>query len=166
VRRTAAADLLLLPSSLGAVALLALNDHLLKGHFAGFWTGKLSDFAGLYFFPFFLLALVVTVWPAAGSNAGSTRSLGVACLLTALVFSAINISPAASGLCERVVTEIWQLFGVARRVHHIADAEDLMALPMALLAYLVGAEHLAHFNTAWPRAGTLRRPCTSRPRRT
>ena len=37
-----------------AVAVLVSNDHVLKQHFPGLITGKLSDFAGLFFFPLFL----------------------------------------------------------------------------------------------------------------
>ncbi len=45
---------LLHPVSLASMALLGLNDHVLKGLFPGLITGKLSDFAGLVFFPLVL----------------------------------------------------------------------------------------------------------------
>src|SRR5690242_17575868 len=35
------------PLVLGAVAVLILNDHLLKARWPSWWTGKLSDVAGL-----------------------------------------------------------------------------------------------------------------------
>ena len=35
------------PFFLLAIALLALNDHVLKQRYPGWWTGKLSDFAGV-----------------------------------------------------------------------------------------------------------------------
>lgn len=38
---------------LGAVALLLLNDFVLKAALHNWFTGKLSDFAGLFFFPLF-----------------------------------------------------------------------------------------------------------------
>jgi len=148
VSATKAEDLVLMPSSLGALALLALNDHVLKGLAPGLLTGKLSDFAGLYFFPFFLLAVAATVVPAAGSP----RSLGVVSLLTALVFSCINLSPAASYLYECIVADIWQLFGRARPIRHVADAEDLIALPMVLVAYLVGTCNLSPPSAKAPRS--------------
>ena len=37
-----------------AVLILVLNDWYLKYHYTGWFTGKLSDFAGLFAFPFFL----------------------------------------------------------------------------------------------------------------
>ena len=45
------------PLPLFAVAVMALNDHVLKAEFGGRWTGKLSDAASLVFFP----ALVAVV---------------------------------------------------------------------------------------------------------
>jgi hypothetical protein len=133
-----AENLVLLPSSLAAVALLALNDHVLKAQVPGFWTGKLSDLAGLYFFPFFLLSVVATVLPMARSK----RGLAVACVVTALVFSCVNLSQAGSDLYEHVVAHIWRWFGTTRTVRHVADAEDLATLPMVAAAYWVGAAHL------------------------
>lgn len=35
------------------LSILLLNDLYLKGHFNNLWTGKLSDFAGLFIFPIF-----------------------------------------------------------------------------------------------------------------
>lgn len=50
------------PLVLTAVFLVAVNDHILKQSvLAGAVTGKLSDFAGLFFFPFLLLDLLSLV---------------------------------------------------------------------------------------------------------
>ena len=46
------------PSFVIAVGLLILNDHLLKVAVGSSWTGKLSDFAGLFAFPVFCCALL------------------------------------------------------------------------------------------------------------
>ena len=48
---------LLHPLVLGAVALLLLNDHVFKARWPSWWTGKLSDVAGLVMFPLVLQAL-------------------------------------------------------------------------------------------------------------
>lgn len=42
------------PSTLLSIGLLLLNDHVLKAQIPSAFTGKLSDFAGLFFFPFLL----------------------------------------------------------------------------------------------------------------
>ncbi|MGE3619746.1 MAG: hypothetical protein AB7L84_04705 [Acidimicrobiia bacterium] len=57
---------------LGAVVLV-LNDHVLKGRFPGWWTGKLSDFAGLAVVGAILTAIL-----------GPRRGLAVASATTAL----------------------------------------------------------------------------------
>ena len=49
------------PRALGAMMLLLTNDHLLKGLAPGLVTGKLSDLAGIYFFPLLLAALLSTL---------------------------------------------------------------------------------------------------------
>jgi len=48
-------------SSIFAVAVLVINDHILKVWSPSWITGKLSDFAGLYFIPFVLLAAIFAI---------------------------------------------------------------------------------------------------------
>ena len=50
--RSRAVAALVHPASLIALGLLIVNDQVLKGLAPGWFTGKLSDFAGLFFFPF------------------------------------------------------------------------------------------------------------------
>ena len=45
------------PIVLTALALTAVNDHYLKYAYPNFLTGKISDFAGLFFFPLLLYGL-------------------------------------------------------------------------------------------------------------
>jgi len=44
------------PATLISISLLLFNDHVLKIAAPSPLTGKLSDFAGLFFFPFLLAA--------------------------------------------------------------------------------------------------------------
>jgi hypothetical protein len=46
------------PLTVTCILVLLLNDHLLKGTIPSILTGKLSDFAGLFFFPFLFAALL------------------------------------------------------------------------------------------------------------
>src|SRR3990170_5839611 len=46
------------PLTLACIGLLLVNDHFLKRLYPSTLTGKLSDFAGLFFFPFLLTALL------------------------------------------------------------------------------------------------------------
>ena len=41
---------------IASLVMTALNDHFLKQKFHNFTTGKISDFCGLFYFPFFLYA--------------------------------------------------------------------------------------------------------------
>jgi hypothetical protein len=51
------------PATLAAMAVLLLNDHLLRRLWPSWWTGKLGDFAWLYFMPFAAAALFALVLP-------------------------------------------------------------------------------------------------------
>lgn len=52
------AEILASPTFVAAVLLLVVNDWILKAAYGSWWTGKLSDFAGLYAFPLFWSALL------------------------------------------------------------------------------------------------------------
>jgi hypothetical protein len=136
------------PAALLAIALLAINDHLLKAAWPGWWTGKLSDFAGLAFFPLLVAA--------AGELAGlwrSPRQVVVATIaITAAVgvgFALVKLSPAAgdlyrvglAGLQWPVRAAIALVRGghapALGRVHLTADPTDLIALPALLMPVLL-----------------------------
>src|SRR5438045_2459919 len=80
-----AADALLEPTPLAAIALLLLNDHALKARWPGVVTGKLSDAAGLVFFPLLLRVVVVAVAP----RVAPARALLGCAVATAVVFAAV-----------------------------------------------------------------------------
>src|SRR5512138_134848 len=44
------------PATVSSILLLLINDHVLKTVSPSWLTGKLSDFAGLFFFPFIVAA--------------------------------------------------------------------------------------------------------------
>jgi len=90
-RRT---PLLLHPVPLGAIVLLVVNDHVLKARGPGFVTGKLSDVAGLVFFPLFLDAL-----PGL-RDADPTRRLRGCVAVTVVVFTAVKTWAPATTLYE------------------------------------------------------------------
>lgn len=106
-------------SWIAALALLALNDHWLKGAgiLPGWLTGKLSDFAGLYVAPALLAALLRTRSPAGL----------VACHAAVLaVFAAINLDPR----CAALLASALGVLGFEWRI--VTDAADLIALPALL----------------------------------
>ncbi|WP_434381180.1 hypothetical protein [Melittangium boletus] len=139
------------PLVLGAVALLILNDHWFKAAWPSWWTGKLSDVAGLAMFPLLLQALweqVATRRDAAFHP--SRRVLGVCVVLTALCFAAIKLFPLAAmgwrwglGALQWPFRGLWALLsgrslpGVSP-VRHTMDVTDLLTLPAVLVSLGLG----------------------------
>ena len=114
------------PVPLSAVALMAVNDHYLKYEYANWWTGKLSDFAGVFFFPLFLTAVILL-----GVRRWQMREvLPYAILATDIGFAAIKIWPAAARIAEVFLGSV----GFPSRI--ISDPTDLWALTMNPLTYL------------------------------
>ena len=106
------------PVSLGALGLLLLNDHYLKATYPSAFTGKLSDFAGLVFFPF-LVAIVL----APLAKKAASRWVGrTAIALTGVWFIAIKTSTVAASATESLV----EVFLSGSRI--IVDPTDLVAL--------------------------------------
>jgi hypothetical protein len=108
------------PLPLFAVALVALNDHVLKGSglLPPALTGKISDFAGLFFFPLLLLALVEIALERTRYRPPRTGVLALAVLVTATGFCLVKLVPSVN----RGISELWGPLTL--------DPTDLVALPM------------------------------------
>lgn len=133
---------LLHPVSLAAIALLVVNDHVLKAAWPGLVTGKLSDVAGLVFFPLFLAAVARELRPSL-----PLRRTVVACaLFTALGLAAIKLWPLAGdayrvglGALQWPFRALWALLHdhglpALARVALTPDPTDLVAIPAVLIA--------------------------------
>ena len=114
------------PASLFALMILVVNDHLLKGSgvLPAWLTGKLSDVAGLYVFPLFLISVVrgltlICRVPLPRYRGWLSMSMVA---LTGLIFSLAKTSPSFN---------IWwaDLWG-----HMVLDSTDLYALPALALS--------------------------------
>jgi len=149
--RPQAGDALLHPLAIVAVAVLVLNDHLLKAAYPGLLTGKLSDLAGLVFFPLLLVGLAELVLAAAGRWAAPSRAvLRASVAVTACLFAAAKATAAgalavglalgalrwAPGALAAVLTgSTAPAFAPAAVT---VDPTDLLALPALLAALAVG----------------------------
>lgn len=150
VRAPVPGGLLLHPAMLAAVVVLAVNDHWLKGRFgaqpvAGVVTGKLSDAAGLAFFPALLVSVVeVARWALRRDRGGwacGRRELAAAVAVTAAGFAAVQIVPAAAEGYEAALAALrWCPSAVAAafggrswpprpEIGHVMDVSDLVCLP-------------------------------------
>lgn len=110
---------LLHPIWLVSLAVLVVNDHILKESVAaGAVTGKLSDFAGLIVAPILVATLLrlksrTGVWMASGAVMS--------------VFATINVWPAAASVWDGAMSTIWPWVTTV-------DPTDLIAIPFALVA--------------------------------
>lgn len=136
---------LLHPWPLLAVGVLALNDHWLKGAgvLPGWFTGKLSDVAGLFFFPLLLTALSrVLSRLLRRPHALTRRRLAIAIALSGFVFAAIQLWPDAVRAYEWLMPHL-DPTGLVQSVRVTSDPTDLLALPTLLLAWLHGRRFIA-----------------------
>jgi hypothetical protein len=142
-----AGERLLHPVMLLAMGTLFVNDQFLKGLWPGPFTGKLSDFAGLVFFPVFLQA----VWEASCLLGGrrwshSRRVLFGCAALTSAVFAFAKLSPHGADLYRfglgalrglpAAALDLMQ--GEAPRltlVRFTQDPSDVIALPAVLVGF-------------------------------
>ena len=123
------------PATLASIALLLVNDHILKRQYPSALTGKLSDFAGLFFFPL----LLATLFGLAGAVLGrilpvrrariapsprKPESAARLCFaVTAVAFAAVKLVPPAN---SAVTIGLETLLGLPVRI--VRDPTDLMAL--------------------------------------
>ncbi len=112
------------PLSLAAIGLMLANDAIFKNLWPSWWTGKLSDFAGLFFLPFLAAAVLSFFMP--GRLVG-----GLAIGVTGAGFALLKLDPGLGPL----------LGGLGLQAR--ADPSDLLALlsllPAGFLWYRVKA---------------------------
>lgn len=132
-------DLILCPSVVVSIVVLLVNDHVLKDRWPGTFTGKLSDFAGLAFFPVLLVAVVESARWVLGTRTWSTSpAVAVVCsALTAAVFAAVKTWDATADLYRQIISWLQiPLFG-SGPFNHIQDPSDLIALPATALVVVL-----------------------------
>lgn len=139
---------LLHPVALCALAALILNDHVLKADVPGWWTGKISDVAGLIVFPLALHS-VLQLGAAWRGSRRRLPDLPMICLGVAVAFAAVElVAPVAVtysvvlGALQWVAASALSLATGAsadfQLVQVTADATDLLALPSVAVAMWIG----------------------------
>jgi hypothetical protein len=131
---------------LGALLVMALNDHFLRLRYPGFITGKISDFCVLLFFPALLTASLDALLFIADrvARAVTRGRLRVPCRLTklkvilsaalsGLILAAINVCAPARDLLLAVASRLDPLH-VFRAFRYTMDPTDLVALAVLPLS--------------------------------
>jgi hypothetical protein len=150
-----AGDLLLEPASLVAMAVLVVNDHILKGVGPAQLTGLLSGIAGLVLMPALLTAGAEMVTSLRGRwRKPELRPMLVACLLVGAAYAAVELFPFATetyrwtwGALQWPVASILAVVeggavpGIVS-VQAVADPWDLLALPALAVPLLVQARRV------------------------
>jgi hypothetical protein len=129
-----------------SLLLLVINDNVFKGAswFPAYLAGKLSDFAGLFFFPLLVVAMLAVVWPHWSTQ---PRVVWTAALATLVAFSLIQVHPGSAHVYVnvlsilRVPVEALRSLLVEGNVvwerpslNHVMDPSDIVAAPAALLS--------------------------------
>jgi hypothetical protein len=94
------------PLPLLTVALFGLNNFVFKARFGNWLTGKLSDITACFFLPLFLSALLGMT-----TRLALRRRMLIGCVVTAIVFSAVKVSPLASSVLDGALSVLSQTFG-------------------------------------------------------
>ncbi len=128
------------PATLAAMAVLLLNDHLLRRLWPSWWTGKLGDFAWLYFMPFAAAAMLALVLP---------RKLGrrtemVGWLAFGTIGGVFSLAKTLPTFHDWLVSGLGTLLGFP--VGWQRDPTDLVALVSLAAAWGVWRRHIAEFN--------------------
>jgi hypothetical protein len=140
------------PIALAGVALLVVNDWLLKPLGPSAITGKLSDLAGLVFAPLALssaigLALAVAARIGARVDPSLSRRRLILCIVaTGAVFAAVKLDAGAG----RAGAALLSQFG--RPAHFALDRSDLWCLPALAAALWIGRDELRRVPLGRPAA--------------
>jgi hypothetical protein len=135
-------EIALHPVALLGMAMTWCNDHYWKQHSAGWITGKLSDVAGLAFFPLWVAALLELALLLAGRRWLVRTPVMLAIVIaTAVLFSSIKLSHAASnaytGFVGRICTATKYDSAARVSARNSVDPTDLLALPALGIGYWI-----------------------------
>jgi hypothetical protein len=117
------------PFILLSIAVLLFNDHLLKVLTPSWATGKISDFAGLFFFPFLIGFLFQACNP---KSIPSHQALLVGFFLTAAVFAGLKTLPVANEWAAILLSTLYR-----QPIRIAFDPTDCIALIMFLPGWMM-----------------------------
>ena len=123
------------PAVVVSLLMLVVNDHVLKVEYGNWLTGKLSDVAGLAFFPVLVVSgIEVMSWALGWSTPDRRRLLVRVAMATAVVFTLVQTLGPATSIYRHTAGLMWS--GPASVV---ADVTDLIALPAVGMGWLLAS---------------------------
>ena len=127
-----------------------LNDHLLKAYYGSWWTGKLSDIAGLIVCPVSIYSGYEMICAFRKRVPNHLKSvLWCSLIVTGLMLAMINTSQTAERLCSYTVAYVqWPLRAMLsllmgntlpelNRLQTTMDITDLLTLPILVVPYKI-----------------------------
>jgi hypothetical protein len=124
-----AASALLHPLSLTAILLLLLNDHILRRFWPSWVTGKLGDFAWLFFFPFVMTMLLACILPVRKGRLKDLPALAA----FGLVGSVFTLAKTVPDFHSLLVQSLKALLSAPVGLR--LDPSDLITLPTLLASW-------------------------------
>ncbi len=123
------------PVSIVAIAVLVLNDHVLKAEFSTWWTGKLSDVAGLVFAPALLAVALAAVarlarHPDQGRAPRPETVAAASLAIVGILFVAVKATAVGAGTASALLTR-----AIGPSLIR-TDTADLLTLPALAIAWL------------------------------
>jgi hypothetical protein len=137
------------PVAVLAILVLLANDHVLKALVSGVLTGKLSDVAGLLFFPLLLAdgVLAGSALAGVGDRASRSRVVRVTALVTAGAFALVKTTAFGAGLLGLgLAVTGWPVSALVSGPHSlvaapvVVDPTDLVAIPVVLVAVWIARD--------------------------
>ncbi|MGC0362155.1 hypothetical protein ABH922_000139 [Rhodococcus sp. 27YEA15] len=148
-------DLLLSPWALASVGVLLLNDHVLKGVYGNVLTGKLSDVAGVFVFPFLMLSILEISTRSIVGRAAIVWSIAV----TGAGFAAVKLVPVVGDAYEYAIGVLrYVLAGFSGDLTPILvyrDVTDLWVLPVLAGSALVISRRRFRAPVSAPETGRI-----------
>jgi hypothetical protein len=111
------------PLSIGAILLILINDHILRIYWPSWWTGKLGDFAWLFFIPFALAAVIAWLIPSNWKQ----QELLVGVLAYAFTGGIFTLAKTCPPFHLWLIDLLERLLGIPIGLR--CDPTDLIALP-------------------------------------
>lgn len=149
-------DLVIKSPVLIGVAVVVLNDHVLKDRYGNWFTGKLSDAAGVFVFPLVALSVLEIVrwglrrspWHVSGHEAAAAviiTGIGFAAVKTCgLVADAYAATIGAIRWLSRYLTDSGRPYAPIEVTH---DWTDLMVLPILVGSWMFARDRSRSVST-------------------